>query len=86
MGFVHTSKALKHLVATFPKLVGMIQGMQKKARVVKVGADDGRIMKSFDDSNGNVMSFVTNALEFEEHLYLGSLNTNFIGKLPLRAT
>ncbi|XP_034699827.1 protein STRICTOSIDINE SYNTHASE-LIKE 5-like [Vitis riparia] len=83
MGFVHTSKASKHLVATFPKLQGLVQGMQKKAMVVKVGAD-GKMMKRFNDPNGSVMSFVTNALEFEEHLYLGSLNTNFIGKLPLK--
>ena len=82
LGFVHTSKASKHLLATFPKLLGLIQGIHKKATVVKVGAD-GKMLKRFDDPDGSVMSFVTNALEFEDHLYLGSLDTNFIGKLPL---
>ncbi|XP_058213477.1 protein STRICTOSIDINE SYNTHASE-LIKE 4-like [Rhododendron vialii] len=80
--YVHTSKALKHLVATFPKLLERVKGMHTKATVVNV-ATDGKIIRSFDDPDGDVMSFVTSALEFEDHLYLGSLNSNFIGKLPL---
>lgn len=82
--FVHTSKALKHLLATFPKLFQLVKGSHKKASVVKVAAD-GKIIDKFDDPNGKVISFVTSALEFEDYLYLGSLNTNFIGKLPLKA-
>ncbi|RVX05508.1 Protein strictosidine synthase-like 4 [Vitis vinifera] len=82
--FVHASKALKHFVATFPKLFQLVNGSNEKATVVKVAAD-GKIVDKFDDPNGKVMSFVTSALEFEDHLYLGSLNTNFIGKLPLKA-
>ncbi|KAF8388714.1 hypothetical protein HHK36_025394 [Tetracentron sinense] len=81
--FVHTSKAAKHLVATFPKLIEKVKGMHKKAMVVKVAAN-GKIIIKFDDPNGTVMSFVTSVLEFEEHLYLGSLNSNFIGKLQLK--
>ncbi|KAK3213372.1 hypothetical protein Dsin_018078 [Dipteronia sinensis] len=46
---------------------------------------DGNIIRTFQDPNGKVMSFVTSAFEFEDHLYLGSLNSNFIGKLPLKA-
>ncbi|RVX05555.1 Protein strictosidine synthase-like 5 [Vitis vinifera] len=82
--FVHTSKALKHLLATFPKLFQLVKGSHKKASVVKVAAD-GKIIDKFDDPNGKVISFVTSALEFEDYLYLGSLNTNFIGILPLKA-
>ena len=52
--------------------------------VVNVAAD-GKIIRKFDDPDGKVMSMVTSAMEFEDHLYLGSLNTNFIGKLPLKA-
>lgn len=52
-----------------------------KATVVNV-ATEGMIIRSFDDSDGSVM-FVTSALEFEDHLYLGSLNSNFASKLPL---
>lgn len=81
--FVHTSKVAKHIIATFPKLTRWFNGAFTKAMVVNVGKD-GKIRKMFDDPNGNVMSFVTSALEFEDHLYLGSLNTDFIGKLPLK--
>lgn len=82
---MHTSKASKHLVATFPKLTEQVIGVYKKATVVNV-AVDGKIIKRFDDPNGKVMSFVTAALEFEDHLYLGSLNSNFVEKLPLKDT
>ncbi|KAB1209510.1 Protein YLS2 [Morella rubra] len=83
--FVHTSMASKHLVATFPKLIRIVNGVYKKAAVVNVAAD-GKIIRKFDDPNGKVMSFVTSALEWEDHLYLGSLNSNFVGKLPLKDT
>ncbi|KAK4266078.1 hypothetical protein QN277_027050 [Acacia crassicarpa] len=84
MEFVHSSKVLKHLVASIPRLTKLMGGMTKKAMVANVGSD-GKIMKIFDDSQGKVMNFVTSALEFEGHLYMGSLNSNFIGKLPLRS-
>lgn len=80
--FVHTSKVAKHVIAAFPGLMNVVGGARKGAMVVNVAAD-GSIVRWLDDSNGTVMSFVTNALEFEDHLYLGSLNSNFIGKLPL---
>ncbi|KAI8553314.1 hypothetical protein RHMOL_Rhmol05G0005400 [Rhododendron molle] len=80
--YVQNSKALKHLVTTFPKLLEQVKGMHTKATVVNV-ATDGKIFRSFDDPDGDVMSFVISALVFEDHLYLGSLNSNFIGKLPL---
>lgn len=83
--FVHTSKATKHLLAAFPKLIKLAAPLHKKAAVVNVAAN-GIVIRKFEDPNGKVMSFVTSALEFDDHLYLGSLNTNFIGKLPLKAT
>ncbi|KAK3213374.1 hypothetical protein Dsin_018080 [Dipteronia sinensis] len=84
MDFVHTSKASKHLLAAFPKLFNLINPMCRKAMVINVAAD-GSIIKKFQDPTGKVMSFVTSAFEFQDHLYLGSLNSNFIGKLPLQA-
>lgn len=81
--FVHTSRAAKHLLATFPKLFKLVNGIYTRAMVANVG-NDGKIIKVFEDPNGKVMSFVTSALEFEDHLYLGSLNSDFIGKLPLK--
>ncbi|XP_050217045.1 protein STRICTOSIDINE SYNTHASE-LIKE 4-like [Mercurialis annua] len=80
--FVHSSKLLKHLIASSPKLIGLVNGVTKKAMVVNVAAD-GKIIRKFDDPDGKVMSFVTSAMEYEDHLYLGSLYTDFIGKLPI---
>ncbi|KAL4613807.1 hypothetical protein ACB092_07G007400 [Castanea dentata] len=80
--FVHSSKVSKHIIAAFPKLIKRVNGVLGKAMVVNV-ATDGKIIKKFDDPEGKVISFVTSALEFEDNLYLGSLNSNFVGKLPL---
>jgi hypothetical protein len=55
----------------------------KKASVINVAAD-GQIIRKFDDPDGKVVSFITTAYEFEDHLYLGSLHSNFILKLPLK--
>ncbi|XVF48875.1 hypothetical protein PTKIN_Ptkin03bG0223300 [Pterospermum kingtungense] len=83
MKFLHTSKVLKQIVANFPKLIELANGATKKATVINVAAD-GNIIKRFDDPDGTVISFVTTALEFEDHLYLGSLSSDFIGKLSLK--
>ncbi|CAH1432067.1 unnamed protein product [Lactuca virosa] len=82
MKFVHSSKAIKHVLATFPKLFEQISAVEKGSMVMNVGSD-GRIIKMLDDPNGKVVSFVTSVLEFEGNLYLGSLKNDFIGKLPL---
>lgn len=82
LDLVHRSKMAKHLGAMYPKLAQLFGFGRGSAMVVKVGAD-GKILKMLDDSQGKVMSFVTSALEYEGHLYLGSLDSNFIGKLPL---
>ncbi|KAL8137214.1 hypothetical protein V2J09_003215 [Rumex salicifolius] len=83
--FVHKSKVAKHIIATFPTLVEIVKGTTKKAMVVNVNAQ-GQITKRFDDPEGKVVSFVTTALEYEDHLYLGGLNFNFVGKLSLNKT
>lgn len=82
--FVHKSKTLKHLVAPFPTLVKLTIPLHKKATVVNV-AENGNVIRKFEDPSGKVLSYVTSALEFEDHLYLGNLNFNFIGRLPLKA-
>ncbi|XP_031374918.1 protein STRICTOSIDINE SYNTHASE-LIKE 4-like [Punica granatum] len=81
-GFVHTSKAAKHLVATFPQTINVVSALRRKAVVVNVGAD-GKIIRKLEDPSGKVLSFVTTALEFGGHLYLGSLNSDYVAKLPL---
>lgn len=84
MEFVHTSKALKLIILNFPKLVELItRGVKEKATVINVAAN-GNIIKRFDDPDGTVVSFVTSALEFEDHLYLGSLKNDFVAKFPLK--
>ncbi|TMW82925.1 hypothetical protein EJD97_003862 [Solanum chilense] len=82
LNFIHKSRASKHLLATFPKLMKWVMRAYDRAMVVNVAAD-GKITKGFDDPNGKVMSFVTSVLEYDDHLYLGSLSCDFIGKLPL---
>ncbi|KAI3782757.1 hypothetical protein L2E82_12812 [Cichorium intybus] len=84
MKFIHSSKAIKHLLATFPKLFEQIKATGRSAMVMNIGSD-GRIIKTLDDPNGKVVSFVTSVLEFEGNLYLGSLKNDFIGKLPLES-
>ncbi|KAK8545263.1 hypothetical protein V6N12_026100 [Hibiscus sabdariffa] len=82
--FVHTSRALKLIISNFPKAIEFVfSGLKKKATVINVAAN-GSILRRFDDPTGSVISFVTSAVEFEDHLYLGSLNTDFVGKLPLK--
>lgn len=83
MKFIHSSKTIKHILATFPKLYEQIRAVDRSSMVINVGSD-GKIIKMFDDPNGKVVSFVTSVLEFEGNLYLGSLKNDFIGKLSLK--
>ncbi|KAL0374587.1 UNVERIFIED_CONTAM: protein STRICTOSIDINE SYNTHASE-LIKE 4 [Sesamum radiatum] len=80
--YVHRSRVFKYLIRGIPEIGTWVVGADKKAMVVNVGSD-GKIIRGFDDPTGKVMAFVTSALEFEGHLYLGSLHTDFVGKLPL---
>lgn len=45
---------------------------------------NGKIIRVLDDSDGTVISLVTFVMEFEDHLYLGSPQTNFIAKPALK--
>ncbi|KAI3801226.1 hypothetical protein L1987_29330 [Smallanthus sonchifolius] len=83
MKFVHSSKAIKHLLATFPKLYDQVKAVERSAMAINVGSN-GKIIKRLDDPNGEVMSFVTSVLEFDGNLYFGSLKNDFIGKLPIK--
>ena len=74
--------AAKRAIAAFPKLLKGTSPMKKGAMAIKVAAN-GTIIRALDNSDGIVMSFFTSAREFVGHLYLGSLATDFIGKLPL---
>lgn len=83
LSYLHKSRVLKHIVATFPSLMRHANGAYNKAMVANVD-QNGKIIKFFDDPTGKIMSFVTSAFEFDDHLYLGSLNCDYIGKLQLR--
>ncbi|MQL79965.1 hypothetical protein Taro_012409 [Colocasia esculenta] len=83
---VHRWTTFKRVVAAFPKLVGLLQATNSAAMVANVPADGGRIARLLDDSEGKVMYFVTSAVELEGYLYLGSLGTNFIGRLPVEGS
>ncbi|KAG9130524.1 hypothetical protein Leryth_025245 [Lithospermum erythrorhizon] len=84
LNFIHKWRVAKHLIASFPNLIEVVNGVHSKAMVMKV-APDGRILRTLDDPEGKVMSFVTSAVEYEGNLYLGSLKCDFIGKLQLEA-
>ncbi|KAL0410402.1 UNVERIFIED_CONTAM: Adipocyte plasma membrane-associated protein [Sesamum latifolium] len=79
---VYRSRAFKYLIRGYPELGKRMVIANKKTMVVNVGSD-GKIIRGFDDPTGKVMTLVTSALEFEGHLYLGSLTADFVGKLPL---
>lgn len=83
MRFVQTSKIAKRILATYPSLISYMLRVDEKATVVNVDTD-GRILRRLDDPDGKLMTFVTTALEYEDHLYFGSLANNFIGRLPLK--
>ncbi|XP_075474957.1 protein STRICTOSIDINE SYNTHASE-LIKE 4-like [Primulina tabacum] len=82
--FIHGSRVVKRVIASL-QVSKWVFGLHKKATVVNVASNGKQIKRSFDDPTGKVMAFVTSVLEFEDHLYLGSLQTNFIGKLPLNS-
>lgn len=78
--FVYRFGILKHIFATYPNLFEWIGFLVSEAMVVKVG-EEGEPIVSLEDPNGKVMSFVTSAMEVGDYLYIGSLNSNFLGRL-----
>ncbi|KAK1313314.1 Strictosidine synthase 1 [Acorus calamus] len=80
---IHRSPMIKRLIgASFPGITSLPTTINSRATIVNVGGD-GKIIRRFDDPNGSVMRFLTSAVEYEGHLYLGSLSADFIGKLSL---
>lgn len=80
--FMFKYPILRHIFASYPILLDWFGFSKGWAMVAKVG-EDGTLIKTFDDSNGKVISFVTSAMEVGEYLYLGNLNTKFLGRLNL---
>ncbi|KAH6818378.1 hypothetical protein C2S51_001981 [Perilla frutescens var. frutescens] len=81
--FVYKLAAFKYLARAFPKTFSnWVIKVVDKSMVVNVGSD-GKIIRGFDDPTAKVMKFVTSAVEFEGHLYFGSLYNDFVGKLEL---
>ncbi|KAM0072745.1 hypothetical protein Hdeb2414_s0001g00039761 [Helianthus debilis subsp. tardiflorus] len=74
--FVHSSKAIKHLLATFPKLYNLVNAPDKSAMALNVGSD-GTIIKRLDDPTGEVMAFVTSVLEFNGKALLRRFKKRF---------
>lgn len=72
----------KRVVASFPALSEWSKGAAKGAMVAQV-SEDGTILRVLDDSQGKVITFVTSVTEFNGDIFLGSLATNFVGKLSL---
>lgn len=72
----------KRVVASFPALLAWSKATAKGAMVAQV-SEDGSIVRLLDDSEGKAINHVTSVTEFNGDIFLGSLSTNFIGKLPL---
>ncbi|GAY53993.1 hypothetical protein CUMW_153190 [Citrus unshiu] len=74
------------LLEAYPELINLLipLGNDAGAQVVKVDTD-GKIIKDFNDDNATDISFVTSAVEFEDNLYMASIQSKFVGKLPLNA-
>ncbi|KAI3831112.1 hypothetical protein MKX03_017216 [Papaver bracteatum] len=82
--FIHKWPMFKYVVAQYPKLVELLRTVNyKRSMVVNVAADRKNVIRKFDDEGAKVMPFLASPLEFEGHLYLGSLGNNFMGKLKL---
>ena len=72
------------LLVAYPVLISLLLPMGSDGGA-RVDGIDGKIIKDFNDPNATYISFVTSAVEFEGNLYLASLRSYFIGKLPLDA-
>ena len=49
-----------------------------------VAKHGGRVVRTLQDPSGRTFAFVTNAVEHDGALYLGSLTLPYAGRLPLR--
>ncbi|KAI5084327.1 hypothetical protein GOP47_0000496 [Adiantum capillus-veneris] len=72
---------VKHLFAT-QQGMKFLDVASRMAKVLEV-SDQGEPLRYMEDPNGKAIGFVTCALEHENHLYLGGLASDFVGRLSL---
>ncbi|XP_039144515.1 protein STRICTOSIDINE SYNTHASE-LIKE 4-like [Dioscorea cayenensis subsp. rotundata] len=84
LDWIHKWSLVKKMISVHPSLVEMLKGSAYRRVMVVNVASNGTFISALDDSTGRIMSFVTSALEFDGHLYFGSLHNNFIGKIIFR--
>ncbi|KAH9804675.1 Str synth domain-containing protein [Citrus sinensis] len=82
MKVLNSSKLIKHVLAAYPKLFSRFITLGGGAHLINV-AEDGTIIRNLVDPTGQLMSFVTSGLQVDDHLYMISLTSNFIGKVQL---
>ncbi|KAH9652746.1 Str synth domain-containing protein [Citrus sinensis] len=82
MKILNSSKLIKHVLAAYPKLFSQFITLGGGAHLIHV-AEDGTIIRNLVDPTGQLMSFVTSGLQVDNHLYVISLTSNFIGKVQL---
>lgn len=82
MKILNSSKLIKHVLAAYPKLFSQFITLGGGAHLIHV-AEDGTIIRNLVDPTGQLMSFVTSGLQVDDHLYMISLTSNFIGKVQL---
>ncbi|KAJ0987494.1 hypothetical protein J5N97_005850 [Dioscorea zingiberensis] len=81
MDWIHKWGLFKKVLSMYPTIFELMH--TPRAAMVANVASNGTLIRVLDDADGRVMSFVTSALEFDGHLFFGSLQNNFIGKLSL---
>uniref|UniRef100_A0A0D6QWS7 Strictosidine synthase conserved region domain-containing protein n=1 Tax=Araucaria cunninghamii TaxID=56994 RepID=A0A0D6QWS7_ARACU len=83
LDIVYRSTVLRRIFATRPSMLKWLGFLNSGAMVLNVAEEDGKPQKTLEDPSGKIMSFVTSAMQVGHYLYVGSLNTDFIGRLRL---
>jgi sugar lactone lactonase YvrE len=79
---LHPHPALKKALLRLP---GWIRPKPRRYAFVLAYDADGRLVRNLQDPSGRAFRYVTNAVQHEDALYLGSLELPAVGKLVMKA-
>ena len=63
--------------------MNVIEQTTPRYTMVMMISEEGKVIKCLQDQTGEIVYRISEAIEFEGELYLGSFNAPFIGKLKL---